>query len=336
MCKICNHVWYPRWSNLNSGFGCPKCSRIKSRELHRLTLYEVKKRVNKCITILSKNYVNNTTPLQCECKICKHKWYAKWSNLNHGFGCPNCGRLKSSSAHKLTPIEALRRLKRSKKNIVILSKYLSAQAPLTCKCKLCDHVWETSWASLRKGSKCPKCTSNVLTEQQVLRKINRVHLDVKLVSAYRSYHAKLECKCSKCSKTWQTTLARLLKSRGCPTCNEPKIEKMVRCILQKLTGWKFPKANPSSLPWSSGLTLDGYNRKHKIAFEYQGPQHTLALNHFGGLNRLRTQKKRDWRKRFLCRYHGIVLITVPNRINTITRITKYLMNKLTKLKILFS
>lgn len=36
-------------------------------------------------------YVNRRTPIECECKICGHKWKADSYNLTHSnTGCPSC------------------------------------------------------------------------------------------------------------------------------------------------------------------------------------------------------------------------------------------------------
>jgi hypothetical protein len=88
------------------------------------------------------------------------------------------------------------------------------------------------------------------------------------------------------------------------------MEKEVRRILARLTGWRFPKARPS---WLKGngrtpMELDGYNERHALAFEYQGEQHYQPIYGKVALARIRAN---DERKRQLCRYWGVFLIRVP-------------------------
>jgi hypothetical protein len=85
----------------------------------------------------------------------------------------------------------------------------------------------------------------------------------------------------------------------------------LRRLLERTTGWRFPKARPV---WPKGrsrspLELDGYNEKHQVAFEYQGEQHYRAKRF--GQAALAATRRRDERKRQLCRRHGVQLIRVP-------------------------
>jgi hypothetical protein len=60
------------------------------------------------------------------------------------------------------------------------------------------------------------------------------------------------------------------------------------------------------------MELDGYNVRHQVAFEYQGQQHYRTVPKFGGkVASLIEVKRRDERKRQLCRRHGVLLIRIP-------------------------
>ena len=56
------------------------------------------------------------------------------------------------------------------------------------------------------------------------------------------------------------------------------------------------------------MELDGYNREHSTAFEYQGEQHYRPIY---GRRALQQTQRNDECKRQLCRYHGVWLIRVP-------------------------
>lgn len=131
--------------------------------------------------------------------------------------------------------------------------------------------------------------------------------------------ATLKLKCKACNHKWSTTWDNLRKHPNkCPKCNphtKSASEEQAREILEHLTGWKFPRANPSDVPWLNGLTLDGFNLKHKVAFEYQGPTHYQPSHwHRDGKAAeaaLAKQQRNDLRKKFQCRYHGVKLIRIP-------------------------
>jgi len=60
-----------------------------------------------------------------------------------------------------------------------------------------------------------------------------------------------------------------------------RFENTVRGIIERLTSKKFPCVWPSWLVHNGKqLELDGYNAEIKIAFETQGPQHTVWKNKY--------------------------------------------------------
>ena len=91
-CKICNYDGYTDAANLLSGHGCRKCgienAKHKQRKSHENFVKEMSK-INSNINICG-IYINNTTRVVCECKICAHKWNPLPNNLLKGYGCPNC------------------------------------------------------------------------------------------------------------------------------------------------------------------------------------------------------------------------------------------------------
>lgn len=62
--------------------------------------------------------------------------------------------------------------------------------------------------------------------------------------------------------------------------------------------------------WLEGLELDIYLPEHSLAFEYQGIQHFIAVDHWGGKTQLKKQQEHDERKKTLCKKKGIVLICI--------------------------
>ena len=87
-CLKDGYVWLSNWANLSRGEGCPKCANNI-----RLTIEGVKNKlllINPNIEIISNTYINNKNKLECQCKVCGHKWYSRWDNLASGYGCQKC------------------------------------------------------------------------------------------------------------------------------------------------------------------------------------------------------------------------------------------------------
>ena len=62
--------------------------------------------------------------------------------------------------------------------------------------------------------------------------------------------------------------------------------------------------------WLQGLELDIYLPEHELAFEYQGIQHFLAVEHWGGEAQLKKQQTHDAKKKEICTQRGITLICI--------------------------
>lgn len=72
---------------------------------------------------------------------------------------------------------------------------------------------------------------------------------------------------------------------------------------------KYPSARMHASPdWLSPQHLDVYIEDMNIAFEYQGTQHFLAIDIFGGDQGLKKRLKLDLRKKDLCTKHGVKLV----------------------------
>lgn len=95
-----------------------------------------------------------------------------------------------------------------------------------------------------------------------------------------------------------------------------RLERGWRDKFEKITGQKFPCILPSWLTYrGKSLELDGYNSKMKIAFEVQGPQHTMFDKKWDKdyqeyYNRLVNDKV----KRLMAQREGIALFPLDYRI----------------------
>jgi hypothetical protein len=62
--------------------------------------------------------------------------------------------------------------------------------------------------------------------------------------------------------------------------------------------------------WLEGLELDVFLPEENIGFEYQGQQHFYPIKAWGGESALQALRKRDQRKRIICKNLGVKLIEI--------------------------
>lgn len=364
-CLVCGHKWWPKWSHLSQGGGCPKCARERGNDHLRTSVQEVIRRLDKVGVKLVGHYKNKVNPTMFRCKQCRHQWTATPQNLlkkRNPTGCPRCCQKRAISKRSLTIQEVTIKLKNAKIKVRVLKLKKEAKKNLRCflQCLQCDHKWWTPLCSLvhnRKNGKlrahgCPKCSHRLFPQNKLsldeIKNRLKERTDIN-VQQYTSFHKKVDLRCRRCQHKWSAFITQLIlpkSARGlrspqkCPRCFPHQFgasEEEVRSSLELLTGLKWPRANPSEVPWLRGLYLDGYCQDLKsnkwpngIAFEYQGPQH-YGLCQINGSHdthkKLEKRKRNDLRKRIQCWRHKVKLILVPYWMKT-EKLGTYLSKKL--------
>lgn len=119
--------------------------------------------------------------------------------------------------------------------------------------------------------------------------------------------------CNFCNKKQRLAITEI--NKGCPNCNNyfNFHEEYCRQFIGFVTGLNFPNTlkvdgliNPET---GKSLTLDGYNLTYKLAFEYQGRQHSDSNHSF----RTETTEDYDKLKAQLCKEAKIELIHIDRK-----------------------
>ena len=78
--------------------------------------------------------------------------------------------------------------------------------------------------------------------------------------------------------------------------------------------------------WLEGLELDIFLPERRIGIEYQGQQHYIPVEHWGGEKALKAQKERDKKKARLCKANGVLLRTVTYKEDITPELVAELIN----------
>jgi very-short-patch-repair endonuclease len=159
-CKICKHKWPARPSGLKRQKGCPICAQKrnnkKRKHTHEQFIKDLKK-VTTQINVLGR-YIDNSTKIPVECKVCAHKWPATPNGLKRGrTGCPVCGIKRRAEKKTHTHEQFIKDLLQINSNIKVIGRYIKAQTKIEVSCKICDHHWRPKPCGLKNGLGCPRC-----------------------------------------------------------------------------------------------------------------------------------------------------------------------------------
>lgn len=120
-------------------------------------------------------------------------------------------------------VKELRKVNPKTKDIQIINQFVNLHSRLSCVCKICGYQWNTQASSLwSNGYGCPNCAGNApLTNKMFLQKFKtqNIHADsIEIMSEYKGYSGKIECKCKVCGNIWFTAASHLLEGTGCSVC----------------------------------------------------------------------------------------------------------------------
>jgi hypothetical protein len=201
-----------------------------------------------------------------------------------------------------------------------LVKYISSNKKVKISCPL-HGLFEQEANSHLMGHGCKLCANKFIgdkrfnSNEDFIKKSKLKHgnkYDYSLVE-YKGAHMKIKIICNKHGIFLQKP-SNHLSNQGCPKCNVygnvsrnkllKKLElefKETTIIIEGKPDWLISSkiTNPQS--------LDIYFPDNNIAIEYQGDQHFIPINFFGGEKSHKYLKELDERKYNLCLSNGCKL-----------------------------
>lgn len=173
-------------------------------------------------------YIGYDSKIDCECKICSHKWSTTPHSLLSKKGCPMCynnRRGKTSRKPHEQFMKEFYEKNPNANNIKILNEYIKSDINMDCECKICDHQWSTTPSTLLRGSNCPKCAvieqhnQQRKTHEQFIKEMKIKHPNIKILGEYIDNSTNIECECLIDGYKWSPTPNSLSNGHGCLQCS---------------------------------------------------------------------------------------------------------------------
>lgn len=194
--------------------------------------------------------------------------------------------------------------------------YTNKLGKVLIRCPKHDYTWEVVAQNAAVGKlKCPKChkeeyqQNNSMSESEFINKANIIHRNKYDYSEmqYINMRTKIHIKCPK-HGIFEQLPSNHLSGSGCPKCKRSKGEEL---IAEYLNNYSIKFQEQFIIPYQDKrILVDFYLPEYNIFIEYNGIQHYIAMDYFGGELRLTQQQNRDQYLREYCKNEGVILIEI--------------------------
>ena len=306
ICPVHGEFWITPSLHISQKCGCPKCSKYK-----KLTTEEFIERARKVhgdkYDYSKAEYVNSSTKVCIICPIHGEFWTTPNAHIIAKHNCPKC----SHPSYKKEREDFIREAKEVHGDKYDYSKvkYINSRSKVCIICPEHGEFWQIPYIHSGQKCGCPNCAKNKkLTQNEFIERAKYTHNNFYDYSkvVYKNTEEKVCIICPEHGEFWQTPHSHL-SGVGCPICSKCK-------NLNETALYEFINSHISEkvirekhLPWLGMKSLDIYIPKHNIAIEYQGRQHFMPLDFFGGEKSYQETIKRDELKFNLCKTNKVHL-----------------------------
>lgn len=189
-----------------------------------------------------------------------------------------------------------------------------------------------------KSCGCPKCGyANIgkalkHTTQDFINKAIQVHGSKYNYSKvdYRGSFIPVIIICPKHGEFKQIPNSHIHLKEGCPKCSQSKGELTIQKYLEEHNInyiYQYTIPIDISINSSGRASIDFYLPDYNTFIEYNGIQHYIPQEHFGGKIKFEQQQNRDNFVRKYCKYNNICLLELKYDANIIDALDQDLLNR---------
>lgn len=165
----------------------------------------------------------------------------------------------------------------------------------TFRCLKCDNLFSREPLRFLKNSKCPICESRciALPIEQCEKELKALGYELVDKAQYKNLHQKVLIR-HDCGFIWKVLPSSILSERSnCPKCSKrrSKGERIIAKYLEENNVFFIPEW--SRMIEKHLLFFDFYIPKNNLLIEFQGMQHYVPVDYFGGEKSFEIRKKYD-------------------------------------------
>ena len=279
------------------------------KKTHEEYIEQVKK-INPNIEVVG-IYKNNRTKILHRCKIDGNEWEVIPNNILSGKGCPICKNKKLHDDRTKGHEQYIQELKNINPYAVVIGKYINATTKIMHKCLIDGYEWETTPNKMLDGHGCPMCSKNKKkTQQEYIGAVFDVNSDIEVLGEYINSQTCILHKCKKCNTIWNAIPNNILRGHGCPVCSGSKGEQQIKEYLNTHNVDFEPQHTFKDCKDIQVLQFDFYLSNYNACIEYDGRQHFMPIDYFGGQQGFESTQRRDAIKTNYCTTNNIPLLRI--------------------------
>lgn len=195
----------------------------------------------------------------------------------------------------------------------------------------CDngHKYLQNFSDFHNSKRCPHCAKNAKLSIDIIKE-RMMNEDYTLLSTeYINAQEDLIVMCNH-NHIYQTNWNRFQNGKRCPYCyNENKMSKGMKKIIDYLNCHNIDfilEYRIDDCRSTYPLPFDIYLTQQDILIEFDGQQHFMALEHWGGIDGLIERKIHDTMKNYYCQQNNLNLIRIAYyELNEIEQILEELL-----------
>ena len=251
------------------------------------------------------------------CLIHDVYWESKPGNVLLGKGCKKCQKERIGLANRKSKQKYIEEVAVINPNVVVLGEYITIGTPILHKCINHDIEWMAYPNIILRGEGCSKCGGEKTadkfrkTHAQYEEELKLTNPNIAVIGSYFNANAPILHKCLIDGNKWYARPSNILSGCGCPRCNESKGEKAVRKWLETHNIKYEQQKRFSDCRDKKSLPFDFYLPEYNSVIEYNGIQHYIANECFGGEDALSYTQRHDRIKEGYCKTNNIGYLCIP-------------------------
>ena len=321
ICSKCGYVYEQNPTHHLEGHGCPRCAvKTISKKLKGVNKKTTQEYVKDCkqlgIDLPIESYVNTKVKIKHKCNKCGNIYLQTPDSHLRGRGCPKCGIKNITKTHE-TYVQECKKLGYD----LPIERYKGTGKCIKHKCSR-GHIYIQRPNNHLQGQGCPICKQSRKTTQSYIEDCKRLGYDLP-IEEYVNVNTNIKHKCKQ-GHTYSQRPSHHLYGIGCPICSQSHGEKFIQNYLDKHNIPYEPQKKFKDLKDKTYLSYDFYLSKQNILIEYQGKQHFIAMDFFGGTKCFKVQQNHDKVKKEYAKNSGYTLLEPTYKLDTQDKINDYL------------